>query len=52
MKANQTLRAPKTNSWLITVNIDKNMQGDDLLEFVKPIMLLYNCAGRYYEITA
>ena len=40
MKADQTLRAPITTSWLIIVNIKKNMQDDDLSEFVKPIVLL------------
>ena len=49
MKADQTLRAPITNSWLATIKIDKNMQDDYSL---KPSRLLYNCAGSYYKITA
>ena len=52
MKADQTLRAPITNSWLVTIKIDKNMQDDYSLKFIKPSRLLYNCAGKYYKITA
>ena len=35
MKADQTLRAPISTSWLVNINIGKNMQDDDLLELVK-----------------
>ena len=36
LKADQTLIAPIPTSWLFTINIDKNIQDDDLLEFAKP----------------
>ena len=54
MKDDQTLRAPITNSWLVNIKNDKNMQDDYSLKFVKPsrLGLLYNCAGRNYKITA
>ena len=52
VKADQTLRAPISDCWLVTINIEKNMQDDDLLEFVKPSRLLSTVQVGTIKITA